>query len=377
MDLVPFNRHTTARAQLDYVASSLRNQQTSGDGPYSESVRELLESELGATRVMLTPSCTAALELAALTLDLGPGDDVIVPSYTFVSTASAFALRGVRLLFADVRPDTLTLDPVHARAIATPATRAIVPVHYAGVAAEMDELNALASELGAVVVEDNAHGLFGRYKGIPLGTLGQMSTISFHDTKNFTCGEGGALLVNDEALVDRAEILREKGTDRSRFFRGEVDKYTWVDVGSSFLLSDVLAAVLLSQLEERDRVQGQRAERWNRYATELHEWAVDRDVRLPVVPEHSEQAYHMFYLLMHDLEERTAFIEHLRRAQVQAVFHYLPLHLSAVGLRLGGREGQLPVTEQASDCIVRLPFFTDMTSIEQERVIEAVLEFRS
>jgi len=344
---VPFNRHTTARAQLDYLASSLHNQTTSGDGPYSEQCRELLETELGGGRVMLTPSCTAALELAALTLDLSPRDEVIVPSFTFVSTASAFALRGARLVFADVRPDTLTLDPEHARSLATEATRALAPVHYAGVACEMDKLCKLGAELGAAIIEDNAHGLFGHYRGTPLGTLGQLATLSFHDTKSFTCGEGGALIVNAPELVDRAEILREKGTDRSRFFRGEVDKYTWVGIGSSFLLSDILAAVLLAQLEERDRVQTRRAEIWHAYNMALADWARNNDVRLPVVPEHSEQAFHMFYLLMPDLEERTAFIQHLGKAGVEAVFHYLPLHLSRVGRAMGGREGH-PRTDRGA-----------------------------
>ncbi len=374
---VPFNRHTKARAQLDYVASSFRNQQTSGDGPFSEDCRQLLEAELGVGRVMLTPSCTAALELAALTLDLSSNDEVIVPSFTFVSSASAFALRGSRVVFADIRPDTLTLDPEQVRVFSTASTRAIVPVHYAGVACEMDELYRIANDVGAAIVEDNAHGLFGRYRDSPLGTMGQLATVSFHDTKNFTCGEGGALFVNDLELADRAEILREKGTNRSRFFRGEVDKYTWVDIGSSFLLSDILAAVLLAQLEERDRIQQRRQEIWEAYRSGLSDWARDNDIRLPVVPEHSSQAFHMFYMLMHGPGERAAFIAHLRDAGVQAVFHYLPLHLSEVGRSLGGREGQFPVTERVSESLVRLPFFTDMTLGEQEKVIEAVLSFRA
>ncbi len=359
------------------LASSFRNQQTSGDGPFSEDCRQLLESELGVGRVMLTPSCTAALELSALTLDLSSDDEVIVPSFTFVSSASAFALRGSRVVFADIRPDTLTIDPEHVRALSTASTRVIVPVHYAGVACEMDELCQIANDVGATIVEDNAHGLFGRYRGSSLGTMGQLATVSFHDTKNFTCGEGGALFVNDLELADRAEILREKGTNRSRFFRGEVDKYTWVDIGSSFLLSDILAAVLLAQLEERDRIQRRRQEIWEAYRSGLSDWARDTDVRLPVVPEHSSQAFHMFYMLMHGSEERADFIAHLRDAGVQAVFHYLPLHLSEVGRSLGGREGQCPVTERVSESLVRLPFFTDMTSVEQEQVIEAVVSFKA
>ena len=325
---------------------------------------------------MMTPSCTAALELAALALDLRAGDEVIVPSFTFVSTASAFALRGVKLRFADIRPDTLNIDPNHVRALANDATRVIAPVHYAGVACDMDILGEIARGVDAVIVEDNAHGLFGDFRGTPLGSLGAMATQSFHDTKNFTCGEGGALIINDASLIERAEILREKGTNRSRFFRGEIDKYTWVEVGSSYLLSDILASVLLSQLQERERVQGQRETIWNRYAAELWAWAGDNDVRLPIVPPHSKQAFHMFYLLLPGLEERSAFIGHLGKAGVQAVFHYLPLHLSTVGRAIGGTEGQLPVTESVSDRLVRLPFFTDMTADEQAIALDAILEFK-
>jgi dTDP-4-amino-4,6-dideoxygalactose transaminase len=335
----------------------------------------LLEEQLGAHKALLTTSCTHALEMAALLLDIQPGDEVIIPDFTFVSTVNAFVLRGARPVFADIRPDTLNLDESQLERLITPRTRAVVPVHYAGVGCEMDAILEIAGRHQVVVVEDNAHGLFGKYKGRYLGTFGRLATQSFHETKNFTCGEGGALLINDPQYVERAEIIREKGTNRSRFFRGQVDKYTWVDVGSSYLPSDILAAYLFAQLEAREQIQARRERIWVGYDECLSGWAAARGVGLPFVPQHCEQAYHMYYLLMPTLEERQGLIEHLRARDILSVFHYLPLHLSDMGQSFGGRPGDCPVTESISDRLVRLPFFNDLTEGDQMRIIEAIQAF--
>ena len=372
---IPFNRASLLGHELDFVAQAVANGHISGDGPFTKRCEELLEQELGVTRALLTTSCTHALELAALLLDVGPGDEVVVPSFTFVSGANAFALRGAKLVFADVRPDTLNLDERLLEDLVNERTRAIVPTHYAGVGCELDAVCATAERVGATLIEDNAHGLFGRYRGRPLGTFGAMAAQSFHETKNVTCGEGGAILLNDAALVEGAEVIREKGTNRKRFFRGQVDKYTWVGLGSSYVQSDLLAAFLCAQLEERARIQDARAAVWSRYADALDAWAADNGARLPFVPEHCEQSFHMFYVLLPSLHARTRLIEHLRSLGILAVFHYLPLHLSEMGRALGGREGQAPVTEDVVDRLVRLPFYTGMTEPEQAEVIDAVLEF--
>jgi dTDP-4-amino-4,6-dideoxygalactose transaminase len=372
---IPFNRASLLGHELDFVAQAVANGHISGDGPFTERCEQLLEQELGVTRALLTTSCTHALELAALLLDVGPGDEVVVPSFTFVSGANAFALRGAKLVFADVRPDTLNLDERLLDDLVNERTRAIVPTHYAGVGCELDAVSAIAERVGATLIEDNAHGLFGRYRGRPLGTFGAMAAQSFHETKNVTCGEGGAILLNDPALVEGAEVIREKGTNRRRFFRGQVDKYTWVGLGSSYVQSDLLAAFLCAQLEERARIQDARAAVWSRYADALDAWAVDNGSRLPFVPEHCEQSFHMFYVLLPSLDARTRLIDHLRSLGILAVFHYLPLHLSEMGRALGGREGQAPITEDVVDRLVRLPFYTGMTEPEQAEVIDAVLEF--
>jgi len=314
--------------------------------------------------------------MAALLLRIQPGDEVILPDFTFVSTVNAFVLRGARPVFVDIRPDTLNLDETCLEAAITERTRAIVPVHYAGVGCEMDTILQIARRHGLPVVEDNAHGLFGRYKGRYLGTFGVLATQSFHETKNFTCGEGGALLVNDPAYTERAEIIREKGTNRSRFFRGQVDKYTWVDIGSSYLLADSLAAFLYAQFEQRENIQARRREMWEFYARSLADWGAENGVRLPFVPEHVQQPWHMFYLLLPDLETRTRFIAHLRGQEVESVFHYLPLHLSDMGKGFGGKPGDFPVTERVSDQLVRLPFHNSLSGSDLEYVAEAILSFR-
>lgn len=376
MSPVPFNRAQVTAMERDYVSQALVGGHLSGDGPFTKRCHALLEQVTGCRKALLTTSCTHALEMAALLLDLGPGDEFIVPSFTFVSTANAFALRGARPVFVDIRPDTLNLDERLIEPAITPRTKAIVPVHYAGVACEMDAILEIARERALAVVEDNAHGLYGRYNSRSLGTFGCLATQSFHETKNVSCGEGGALLINDERFVERAEIIREKGTNRSRFFRGQVDKYTWADLGSSYLPAEPLAAMLCAQLERAGEIQAARRRIWEAYEAGLRGWAAACDVRLPVVPAHCEQAYHMFYMLMPSLDVRQRLIAHLRERQIMAVFHYLPLHLSEFGLRFGGRAGDCPVTEAVSDRLVRLPFFNDLAPADQERVIAAVREFR-
>lgn len=369
---IPFNRPSLAGDELRYLAEAVETGHLSGDGPYTARCHALLEKELGVRKVLLTTSCTHALEMTALLLDVGPDDEVIVPSYTFVSVVNAFVLRGARPVFADIRPDTLNLDESQLEALITPRTRAIVPVHYAGIACEMDTILGIAARHGVRVIEDNAHGLYGRYKGRLLGSMGALATLSFHETKNFTCGEGGALIVNDPALVERAEILREKGTNRSRFFRGQVDKYTWVDVGSSYLPSELLAAFLLAQLEARERIQAKRHHIWSFYAGSLSEWARARGIQLPTVPPSCEHPAHLFYLLLPSLADRQALIDHLKGHGIASVFHYLPLHLSEMGQRYGGKKGHCPVTEDLSDRLLRLPFFNTLTDSDLARIVDAV-----
>jgi dTDP-4-amino-4,6-dideoxygalactose transaminase len=373
---IPFNRATLAGRELEYIAQCLHDGHLSGDGPFTKKCNALLAQITGARHACLTTSCTHALEMAALLLDLAPEHEFIVPSFTFVSTANAFALRGARPVFIDVRPDTLNLDETQLEALITPRTRAILPVHYAGVGCAMDTILEIAGRHEVPVVEDNAHGLFARYQGRPLGTFGVLATQSFHETKNVVCGEGGALLINDPQYLERAEIIREKGTNRSRFFRGQVDKYTWVDHGSSYLPSEILAAFLLAQLEEWPAIQRRRQAIWDRYHAELHDWAAAHGVRQPVVPDDCVQAYHMYYLLLPSLAVRQRLIAYLKERRIQAVFHYLPLHLSEVGRRWGGREGQCPVTERISDQLVRLPFYNGLTPADQGRVIAALRDFR-
>jgi len=373
---VDFNRPVTVGAEFEYMRQAIANEQISGDGAFTKKCHALLESELGVAKALLTTSCTHALEMSAILLDIKAGDEVIIPDFTFVSTVNAFVLRGAKPVFVDVRPDTLNLDESKLEAAITPRTKAIVPVHYAGVGCEMDAIMEIANRHSVAVVEDNAHGLFGKYKGKNLGTFGAMATQSFHETKNFSCGEGGALLINDSALAERAEIIREKGTNRSRFFRGQVDKYTWVDIGSSYLPSDMLAAFLFAQLEQREKIQSHRKNVWEMYNAALKDWAEKNGVQLPHIPEYCEQTYHMFYMLLPDLETRQRFIMYLREREINSVFHYLPLHLSDMGQNFGGKAGDCPVTEKASDQLVRLPFHNALTSADQEIVIDAIMEFK-
>ncbi len=373
---IPFNRSSLVGRELEYIAETMARGQIAGDQTFTRKSHAFLERVLGVPRALLTTSCTHALEMASVLLEVGPGDEVIVPSFTFVSTINAFVLRGATPVFADVRPDTLNLDERQLASLVTPRTKAVVPVHYAGVACEMDAICALAERHGFAIVEDNAHGLFGKYRGRFLGTFGALATQSFHETKNVTCGEGGALLVNDPRYVARAEIVREKGTDRSRFFRGEVDKYTWVDIGSSYLMSDVLAAFLYGQLECYEAIQKKRRVLWDHYDEALRAWRARHGVRQPIVPAHCEQAYHMYYLLMPSLEARERFIAHLRARNILAVFHYQPLHRSAMGARLGADAAACPVSVDVADRLIRLPFYNAMTDADQDSVIDAITALR-
>jgi dTDP-4-amino-4,6-dideoxygalactose transaminase len=370
---IPFNRPSIVGREEAYMAEALSRGHISGDGEFTRRCQELLVRELGVGAALLTTSCTHALEMAAILLEISPGDEVLVPDFTFVSTANAFVLRGARPVFVDIRPDTLNLDESLLEGLITPRTRAICPVHYAGIGCDMEAIGRIAGAHGLAIIEDNAHGLFARRSGRFLGTYGQLAALSFHETKNFYCGEGGALLVNDPALVERAEIVREKGTDRKRYFRGEVDKYTWVDVGSSYVISDLLAAFLLGQLEERKKVLSLRRAIFERYLSGLETWAASHGVTLPRVPSDCQSSYHMFYLVLPNAAARTRLIEALRARGILAVFHYLPLHRSRMGRRFAVPGSHFPVTDAVSERLVRLPFYNTLTEPEQRTVIETIL----
>ena len=373
---IPFNRASLAGPELGYVGEAIRNGMISGNGPFTARCERLLERELGVHRAILTTSCTDALEMTGLLLDLEEGDEVVLPTFTFVSCANAFALRRARPVFVDVLPGSLNLDPeAFARAI-TPRTRAVLPVHYAGVGCDMDRIGRVASEHGVTVIEDAAHGVFGRWHGRPLASFGRFATLSFHETKNFTCGEGGALVLNDAGDVARAEILRDKGTNRARFGRGEVDKYTWTDLGSSFLPSEILAAFLWAQLEARESIAASRLAVWQRYAHGLADWGARSGVELPARLPGAEPSWHMFQILLPTAEARRRLIDHLAARGILAVFHYVPLHLSTMGRRYGGQPGDCPVAEDAAERLLRLPFFTSLGAAEQDEVIHAVEEVR-
>ena len=372
---LPFHRAAAMGAEQLYLSRVVEGGHLAGDGPYTRACHQLLGENLGGAKVLLTTSCTHALEMAAILLDLQPGDEVIVPSFTFVSTANAFALRGARPVFADIRPDTLNLDEGRLSDLITPRTRAIVPMHYGGVACEMDTILRIAAEAGIAVVEDNAHGLFGRYQGRALGTLGCLAAQSFHETKNISGGEGGALVINDLSLAARAEIIREKGTDRSRFLRGESDRYGWLDLGSSYLPSELVAACIFAQLEEQERIQAHRRRVWELYQEGLGAWALARGATLPVVPEGCESSFHIFHLLLPDARQRQDLQTQLAARSIGSASHYPPLHLSVMGRSFGGREGASPVAESVSARILRLPLFNSLELDDVDRVIAAVTAF--
>ena len=372
---IPFNKPCVVGSELIYVGQAVAGGHASGDGPFTWRAQKLMEDRFDAKRILLTTSCTSALEMAALLCDLRPGDEVIMPSYTFVSTANAVALRGAKPVFVDIRCDTLNIDERLIEAAITPHTRAIFPIHYAGVACEMDEIMAIARRHDLLVVEDSAQGVFAKYKDRPLGTIGHLGCYSFHETKNFSCGEGGALVINDTRLEKRAEILRQKGTNRSAFLRGDADKYTWMDVGSSYVPSDMLAAFLLGQLENMEKITARRGEIYSKYARLLAPLVKSGAIRTPVFPQHCTINYHMFYVLAADIKERTALIGHLRRAGIVAVFHYVPLHSSPFARQMELPLSILPVTDEMSSRLLRLPMYFDLTDREATEVASCVLDF--
>jgi dTDP-4-amino-4,6-dideoxygalactose transaminase len=368
---VPFNRPQIVGSELDYIRAAVEGGHLSGNGRFAQQCQRWLEEQVGCHLALLTPSCTAALEMAALLLDLAPGDEVIMPSYTFVSTANAFVLRGAVPVFVDIRPDTLNLDEALVEAAVTPRTRAIVAVHYAGVGCDMEVLAAVAQRHGLSLVEDAAQGLQSTWRGRPLGSIGRLAALSFHETKNVIAGEGGALLVNDAELAERARIIHEKGTNRSQFFRGMVDKYTWVDVGSSFLPSELIAAFLYGQLEHAENITADRLAVWSRYHAGFAGAEAAGLLRRPVIPADCRHNAHMYYLLFPDLARRTAFIAGLSEAGILAVFHYVPLHLSPAGQRYARAAGDLPVTVRVGETLVRLPMFGGMRPKQISDVLEA------
>jgi len=372
---VPFNKPCLTGKELEYVADSVKSGSLVGNGEYTRKCEALLENAFGAKKVLLTGSCTDALEMASLLIGLEPGDEVITPSYTFVSTVNAFILRGARPVFVDIREDTLNIDETRIEEKVTERTRAIFPVHYGGVGCEMDAITEIAGRHNLTVVEDAAQGVNARYKSRYLGTIGELGAYSFHGTKNYTCGEGGAIVINHDDFIERSEILREKGTNRSQFLRGEIDKYTWVDVGSSYLLSDILAAFLYAQLESMAEIQGKRKAVFDLYCQELKPLEETQALRLPVIPDGCETNYHLFYILLPSERKRNELMDNLKQAGIQAVFHYIPLHTSPMGARFGCGAGELPVTESISGRLLRLPFYADLQREQQEFVIQTVKKY--
>ncbi len=373
--MIPFNKPPVVGTEQQQIAKALTTGKLSGDGPFTKLAEKWQQQRFDAKKVLLTPSCTASLEMAALLIDIQPGDEVIMPSYTFVSTANAFVLRGAKIVFVDVRQDTMNLDENKIEAAITPKTKAIVPVHYAGVACEMDTIMAIAEKYHLWVIEDAAQGVMSSYKGKALGTIGHIGCYSFHETKNYTAGgEGGATLVNDPQLIERAEIIREKGTNRSQFFRGQVDKYTWRDMGSSFLMSDLQAAYLYAQLEAADEINQRRLAIWQRYYQAFQPFAGSR-VELPFIPQQCQHNAHMFYLKLNDVADRTSFIDALKADDILSVFHYVPLHSSPAGEKFGRFDGTDQFTTAESERLVRLPLFYNMTDEEVEKVIAAAVGY--
>lgn len=374
--MIPFNAPPVVGSELEYMQSAMASGKLCGDGGFTRRCQQWMEQRFGCKKVLLTPSCTASLEMAALLINIQPGDEVIMPSYTFVSTANAFVLRGATIVFVDIRPDTLNIDESKIEAAITEKTRAIVPVHYAGVACEMDTIMALAAKHQLFVIEDAAQGVMSRYKGRALGTIGHIGCFSFHETKNYTAGgEGGATLINDAALVERAEIIREKGTNRSQFFRGQVDKYTWRDIGSSYLMADLQAAYLWAQLEAAERVNQQRLRLWQRYYDALQPLAAQGRLQLPSLPDASEHNAHMFYIKLRDSDDRQALISWMKEAEILTVFHYIPLHSSPAGQQFGRFHGEDRFTTVESERLLRLPLFYNLTDNNQNTVISSLLSF--
>ena len=372
---IPFNKPFIVGKELYYVAQSVLSGHAAGNGPFTKKCHALMEEKFGARKILLTTSCSSALEMAAILCNIQAGDEVILPSFTFVSTANAFHMRGAKLIFVDIRSDTLNIDETKIEEAISDRTKIIVPVHYAGVSCEMEVIKNIAKQHNLVVVEDAAQAVNSKYKNRYLGTIGDLGTFSFHETKNFICGEGGAILINNEKYIERAEIVWEKGTNRSKFFRGEVDKYTWVDIGSSYLISDILAAFLYAQLEKMEEINERRQAIFDRYYKGLMPLANDGLLRLPIISYDSQPNSHLFYIIAQNKKTRDELMDHLKKEGIHAVFHYLPLHLSPIGHAMGYAEGQLPVTEALSDRLLRLPFYYDLTREEQTEVIEAIKKF--
>lgn len=371
--MIPFNRQVLMGNELEYIQDAYSQGKVSGDGKYTKLCSEFMERTFSAKKVLLTPSCTHALELAALLIDIQPGDEVIMPSYTFVSTANAFVLRGARPVFCDIRSDNLNIDEEMIEALITDRTKAIVPVHYGGVACDMDRIIEIAQAHDLYVIEDAAQAVNARYKGRYLGTIGHFGCYSFHETKNYSMGEGGSLVINDERFIERAEIIREKGTDRSKFFRGEIDKYSWVDIGSSYLPSDISAAVLWAQLEKLDEIQEKRRQIHEMYYEGLSDLEKEGHLRLPIINNYAESNYHLFYILMNSEGERDNLLSQLKENGIGAVFHYVPLHTSTYYREIYG-DVSLPFTEDLSGRVLRLPMFFDLNDIALKFIIILITE---
>ncbi|MBZ9784467.1 dTDP-4-amino-4,6-dideoxygalactose transaminase [Pseudomonas sp. REP124] len=373
VEKIQFNRPYMTGQEFKYIEQAKLGNKLAGDGPFTKKCHAWLEQTTGSVKTLLTHSCTAALEMAALLLNIQPGDEVIMPSYTFVSTANAFVLRGAVPVFVDIREDTLNLDERLIEAAITPRTRAIVPVHYAGVACEMDTIMEIARRHDLIVVEDAAQGVMSTYKGRALGSIGDLGAYSFHETKNVISGEGGALLVKDATLAVRAEIIREKGTDRSRFFRGEVDKYTWQEVGSSYLPGELIAAFLWAQLEEAKNITSQRLASWDHYHRLLAFAETQGVLRRPIIPTECQHNAHMYYVLLNPETDRQAVLSKLKERAIDAVFHYVPLHSSPAGQRYGRAHGSLTITDRQSECLIRLPLWVGLSELQQDRIAECLL----
>ena len=371
---IPFNKPFVAGKELYYIAQAVTMGNLAGDGYFTKQCSQLFEERFSIQKVLMTPSCTAALEMAAMLCDLGPGDEVILPSYTFVSTANAVVRLGAKPVFVDIRADTLNMDENLIEGAITPKTKAILPVHYAGIGCEMDRIMAIAKKHGLWVIEDAAQGVGSYYNNRALGTIGHLGAYSFHETKNYICGEGGALCINAPELISRAEIIRDKGTNRSQFFRGEVDKYTWVDIGSSYVPSEISCAFLYAQLEMLDSIAERRKAIYKHYRMLLRPLEVQGVLRLPTIPEDCKSNYHMFYVLLPDMETRDALMAYLKQQNILAVFHFVPLHSSPMGKKFGYAEGGLPNTEQLSARLLRLPFYYEMTKDEQEYIVQCMTE---
>ena len=371
--MIPFNKPFCIENEVKYIQDAIAQRKLCGDGAYTKKCNEFMENKLNCKKALLTHSCTAALEMSAMLLDLKPGDEVIMPSYTFVSTASAFVLRGAVPVFVDIRPDTCNIDEKLIESAITDKTRAIVCVHYAGVACEMDTIMAIAKKHNLPVVEDAAQAFGSFYKGRPCGTIGDMGCYSFHETKNVICGEGGALIINNDKYIERAEIIREKGTNRTKFFRGEIDKYTWVDIGSSYLPSDMVAAFLYSQLENMDKINNRRLQLWDKYNAFFQ--AYDGVITRPVVPDSCKHNAHMYYIRFKDLNLRTKFIQHMKQNEIGTVFHYIPLHSSPAGQKFCKTCGELNNTNMVSDTLVRLPMFYELQDDQLDLITACAKKF--